>query len=275
MSLKDYLPPDDPNLTLEGLLHGYAVWWQSQPSRTKYARHYSTDNQHDLLVWEGHPGSYDYYGDFEDDNHFYNHVVLGYMIHFHIRLRDNGIGIAVYERTSLSAAYNRFYKSLSEMRQSMIDEWEGIEPSLGEGGQALRDFIAENADDVVKMLQQYGARWVKANKHHHSLVYRFENGVHLCLWSGQSTGVHPPAEHEQSGAGVIDWSQVKEYAEIRVSMMRIPVRFDLEQRTYHQSVWYSDLVGGDTRVATLHSFSDLQHALPQAMRKLKFFTAPE
>jgi hypothetical protein len=273
--LKEFLPPDSEALTLEALLHGYGRWWQAQPSLSEYPRQYNTDREHYLIVWEGNPGFYDFYGDFADDNHFYNHVIKGNTIHFHIRIVDRkttSVEVKIYQR--YETIYERYYHTLSDMRAGMLAEWEDVTPDLGEGGEGLRAFTAQNADRTLALLQAHGQEWVNAepDTQRHFLVYRIDIYLYLCLWVGAPDAVIAGHEVVTFGAPILDWSHLLLYAEIRVGLMRIPVRFDLEQRrwkgTREDAGYYVDLT--QSHVATLRNFDALQAKLNEVMKSLQF-----
>jgi hypothetical protein len=278
-SVETFLPGKDEPLTLEALLHGYGKWWQAQPSSTEYPRQYNTDRKHYLIVWEGNPGFYDHYGDFADDNHFYNHVVKGNMIHFHVRIVDHKAGsIEIRIFQNFEIAYQRYYHTLADMRAGMIAEWEDIAPDLGEGGKSLRAFIEQHSDHVLARLKTYGQTWVDAepNSSRHFLVYRVDIHLYLCLWIGAPDAVTPTNEVVKQGTPILDWSRLLLYLEIRVAFMRVPVRFDLEQRRWNGvpkngSGHYVDLT--QSHVATLRSFEALEAKLAEVMENLQF-TSP-
>jgi hypothetical protein len=248
-------------------------------SLTEYPRQYTTDLQHYLIVWEGNPGSYDYYGDFEDDTQFYNHVVKGYTAHINIYLADSRRGsLSVGIAHGLKNVYERSYRTLSDMRTGMLAEWADIPLELGQEGKALREFITQNADRTLNLLRKHGQAWVEAdaNAPRHFLIERVDIHLYLCLWVGAPDAV---TASEQFGEGqpMLHWSQIAQYAELRVRFMRIPVRFDLEQRWWKSTLtnvgYYFDLLYSQTRdspMPLLRSFEDLQAKLDEVMKNLDF-----
>lgn len=234
-SIESYLPKMSENPTLATLLHGYGKYWMSQPSLSGYQRHYSLSpdaysgpphymviTPRNLVAWEGYPGHYDAYGDFEDDDSFYNESVKAHYLFWHIDQEGSVI--------RFRGPAGGKYKSLAELRDAIITKWPTVTPTLGEQGERWHAFIAENLPNVVSLLQEVGLRW-RVNYSTRCLIYPIENYVYLARWIGEPDAVQPPPayDHRLQGHPVIAWEQVKKISIFRVALKRLRIRFSLEQ----------------------------------------------
>lgn len=255
-SLETFLP-SDPRPSYDALFHAYGKWWQAQPSLSGYARHYTTDSDQYLIVWEGALGAYDPYGDFANDDQFYNYVVKGPMIFFYIR-RHQPVEVS-------TSGFMRRYQTSAEMRASMLAEWTQLQPTLGSQGEALRAFMADNAEKVIELLKGYGDQWMQTQGRPtcRSLVYQTDRQIYLCLWEGLEQAVQPrhapdpDLEIHMQTRPRIEWPHIQRYAEIRVSFMRLPVRLELHRRMWTRKPGshsaYQNMTGRDT----LRTFDEL------------------
>lgn len=300
-SIESALPSLDANLTLKALLEGYAQWWCGLPSISGYSRHYSTDGHKHLVIWEGYAGSYDSYGDFGDDDRFYNEVVKGVYRFWHVAKADNGAirvwGIdyaALYalpeeERPSKfrrammsppsnipgSISFEYIYPTLAELRAAMISQWGDGQATLGEQGEALRKFTATFTEPVRELLRSHGEQWlamVNAETCHYR-VFGHDHYTYLVLWNGAENAVVIGDSNSQftDGRPKLNWDGGLQYAELRIGLKRLPIRFQLERRQWRVQghSFYKDL-----STETLKSFEDLQVALTHALENLQLTTKP-
>lgn len=274
--IEAFLPPDNAYLDLHDLLKGYGKYWISQPSVSHYKRYYDTNAIKDLgvyqlLLWEGYPGSYDYYGDFADDDHFYNQVAMDIMLFFHLSVsKTNGsIGVRV-DRLQKS------YASVSALRQAMINAWHDIAPTLGEGGAGRRQLIEDYGLPVFSLLREYGQAWQAAQNRDdaHMIIHVFDIYIYLVRWYGAAEAVFTAADSpHRDGRPGLHHAQIERFCEIRVGFKRVPVRFDLEGRRWnleYRTTYYADLVE-----SSLRSFGALQTALADVFPTLHFYEPPK
>jgi hypothetical protein len=251
-SLDSFLPPDGTNLTFGMLLDAYGRWWQAQSSLSDYPRYYDTNTQSYMILWEGSPGAYTVYGDFADDDHFYNYVVKGSMLFF--KLDTNA------KPTKRYKIHRWHYQTLEEMRDDMI-RWTQVAPTLGEGGEALQTFIAAHAQNVIDLLTKDGKKWARTGSRY-SLVYRADRDVFLCLWEGDADAVQPrevlhTTKLDHPSNPRLKWSAIKRYSEICVRFMRLPTRFEIYQREWTAEESHRSYYNNITRDITLRSFQAL------------------
>lgn len=273
-----FLPDDNTELDLHDLLKGYGDYWINQPSSSHYQRHFDTNaiiqiSVYQLILWEGYPGSYDYYGDFPDEDHFYNDVMKGVSLFFHFTVaKDSSITMRV------GSLYQR-YASLSDLRHAMITEWPTIQPTLGEGGEERQQLITDYQLPVTDLLRYYGKKWIKTARaaNARTLIHVADTYIYLVRWYGEADAIYkrddvPPYD----GSPGLHPQKIERYCEIRVGFKRVPVTFDLEQRRWnlkYRTTYYAHLTDSDRR--SLDNFAALQRALAYVFRKLEFVEPPE
>jgi hypothetical protein len=292
-SVDAYLPTKD--LTLKKLLQGYGAYWTQQPSLSGYPRYYSV-NEKDFTVWEGYPGSYDSYGDFADDDRFYNEVVKAYQLFWHLsQNRDGSVRVWGLDQGKMDALppdeqtkafvgafsgrdlykirFENTYPTLADLRQGMITHWATLKPSLGEQGQRWHQLIAQSLPDITARLQELGSVWTreKSGDSRQSLAYTSENYAFLVRWFGDAEAVKipPPYSPTYRGHPIINQEQlvnrssqdVVRFNIFRVRVRRLPVGFSLEESTIITPDRYREI--GDVMKTIEELTAALEASLPR------------